>query len=159
MIVGIDPGMDGGIGWLCGNIACAKVMPTLNKRPDLRQFAAIMEDLSPAMVIIEQAQTRAAQSANSGLTTGINYGLLIGWLTGAEIPFKEVHPATWKAKMGVALKGKDFTPKQKKEKAIAEALRLFPHVDLKASARCTTYHDGMAEALLLAEYGRRERLI
>jgi hypothetical protein len=159
MIVGIDPGLDGGIGWIDGDKTGAMVMPTLDKAPDLRAIAERLRELAPKIVVIERAQTRAAQSANSGLTTGINYGYLIGWLTGVGIPFKEVHPATWKAKMGIALRGKDFTPKQKKDKAIAECRRLFPRVLLLASPKCRVDHDGMAEALLLAEYGRRERLI
>jgi hypothetical protein len=34
--------------------------------------------------------------------------------------------------------------------------RLFPGVSLRATPRCTTDHDGMAEALLIAEYARRK---
>jgi crossover junction endodeoxyribonuclease RuvC len=41
-----------------------------------------------------------------------------------------------------------------KAQAIWLALRLFPDVSLFASARSRGYHDGIADALCLAEYGR-----
>jgi hypothetical protein len=42
-----------------------------------------------------------------------------------------------------------------KNTSIAVCKRLFPDVSLLPSERCRKDHDGMAEALLMAEYARR----
>lgn len=39
--------------------------------------------------------------------------------------------------------------------SIKKAQELFPDVSLLASDRCKRPHDGLADALLIAEYGRR----
>ena len=44
---------------------------------------------------------------------------------------------------------------QSKEYHALSCKRLFPGVNLKATERCRKDHDGIAEALLIAEYGRR----
>ena len=51
---------------------------------------------------------------------------------------------------------KEFSVTSDKNTSIEVAKRLFPNVNLKATARCKKDHDGMAEALLIAEYCRRK---
>lgn len=57
------------------------------------------------------------------------------------------------------------TPKRKrkleldtKRTSINASRRLFPHVSLLRNARCKTPHDGLSDALLMAEYARRHNL-
>ncbi len=78
---------------------------------------------------------------------GINYGKLLGILRVYEIDTQLVSPQKWKKAMGVT---KDKQP------SINKAKELFPNVSLLPTPRCTKDHDGMAEALLIAEYGRRQ---
>jgi len=150
----IDPGLDGALGWV-GEQCGAERMPTLDSRPDLTRIRARLVELNPSLVLIEKPEAMPRQGSQTYLKVGVNWGLIVGMMTEMGIPMSEVRAVTWKTRMGIALKGKEVTPKQRKERAIAEARKLFPGVELKASSRCTTYHDGMAEALLLAEYGRR----
>ena len=51
--------------------------------------------------------------------------------------------------------GVNFSCTSDKNTSIEVCKRLFPGVNLKATDRCKKDHDGMAEALLIAEYGRR----
>ena len=53
------------------------------------------------------------------------------------------------------LKGVPHGPGETKSASITVAKRLFGGVSLKRTAKCRKDCDGMADALLLAEYGRR----
>ena len=80
-------------------------------------------------------------------TFGAGYGFLQGVLTAYGIPYQLVPPQTWK---------KAFTLNSVKQTSIEVCQRLFPNVSLYRTGRCTKPHDGMAEALLMAEYARRK---
>lgn len=82
-------------------------------------------------------------------------GVSRGWswmLTALELPHELIHPRTWMAAMHKGLPGKDT-----KAKSILAASRLFPSVSLRRSERSRIADDGLAEALLIAEFGRRLR--
>ena len=73
-------------------------------------------------------------------------------LTALEIPFQLVPPKTWMTAMHIG------TPNgETKQRSILAASRLFPDFDLRRTPRCRKPDDGIAEALLLAEFGRRTR--
>ena len=77
---------------------------------------------------------------------GENFGMIQGLLIAYGIPFELVTPQKWK---------KEYSVTKDKNTSIEVCRRLFPAADLKASARCRKDHDGMAEAILMAEYARR----
>ena len=81
-----------------------------------------------------------------GYPFGMNFGFIQGVLKAYGIPYELVTPQKWK---------KEFSCTSDKNTSIEVCKRLFPDVNLKATDRCKKDHDGMAEALLLAEYGRR----
>ena len=174
VVLGIDPGADGGIAWINGNHnASAIVTPIIDKRIDFKSFCELLRDQVPTIVIIEKPQMMGTGSQQASLSSGINYGLMLGACFSRGIPVHEVSPITWKTKMGLTdpspkkrAKGSDpkakptsaersAKDKARKEKSIRLAAQTFPSVDLRASDRCRNYHDGKAEALLIAEYGRR----
>jgi hypothetical protein len=148
-VTGIDPGLSGGIATLDGDEVIVVPLPVLNGRPDLHRIMLGNAEF----VCIERHGIRPGQSANAVQTGGINYGMLIGFLTVRAIPFEEVGPSAWKKAMNLTL-AKGATTKQKKEASIALALQLFPDANLILPGS-RVYHDGMAEALLIAEYARR----
>lgn len=154
MVVGIDPGLSGGIAWIGKDGEhCCCVMPVIDKRPDIQAIGTLLTGLKPNKVYIERLDWTGGQGATSAKTCGVAYGMLIGFLAARMVPTVEVPASKWKASMGVT--GAKLTPKQKKEKSIALAMSLFPCAELKATPKCKVYHDGMGEALLIAEYGRR----
>jgi len=160
--VGIDPGLSGAIAVLRGGRAEVHRMPIRKRRGkgnevDLQRVAGILRphfrgrEIGEVGITIEQAQTMRrgrGNGASSVMTIGRNYGMLLGLELVAPRP-NEVHPATWKKALGIQ-RGAD------KSASVARAKELFPAVSL-VFPRCTTEHDGAAEALLIAYYGREKR--
>jgi crossover junction endodeoxyribonuclease RuvC len=87
------------------------------------------------------------QGVTSMFSFGKSAGFIEGVLTALAIPYQLVPPQTWK---------KVFSLNASKLNSIEVCQKLFPDVDLMRTERCKKPHDGMAEALLMAEYARRK---
>jgi crossover junction endodeoxyribonuclease RuvC len=87
---------------------------------------------------------------HQGVASSFNFGKSAGFIEGVlcalGIPYQLITPQRWK---------KEFTLNSDKQKSIDVCERLFPNVDLLPTPRCKVKSDGMAEALLMAEYARR----
>lgn len=77
---------------------------------------------------------------------GANFGFIQGLLYAYGVPYQTVRPNIWK---------KHFNLSKDKELSIQCAKRLFPTANLYRTSKCTIAHDGIAEALLMAEYAKR----
>ena len=148
-ILGIDPGITGGLALLCGDGLLAVAMPvlTLNGKNEinLAELRSILGQWAPTHAWLEKQQAMPRQGATSSFRTGQNYGDLRGFLTASLIPWREVRPAVWKKAMSVPAD---------KAAAIAIATRTFPaHSDLWSMRK----DDGIAEAALIAAYGQRQQ--
>ena len=77
---------------------------------------------------------------------GVNFGWLKGVLDAFEISYQEIPPQTWKKEYGL---------NSKKELSIEVCQRLFPEANL-VPHNGRKAHDGIAEAILMAEYARRK---
>lgn len=161
MFVGIDPGRDGSIACLNreGAILVTFVMPMLGiERPilDLNRLDEIFSELSSRPIeacYLEFVASRPQQSAVGTFKFGRTFGATEALLTANRIPFQLVTPKVWTKEMHQGISGDD--PKQKSKVAAA---RLYPGVDLRKNDRCKVAHDGIIDALLIAEYGRRQRV-
>ena len=153
-VIGIDPGIKGGICTLDGpkNMGLHP-MPTSGKSIDWNMviFHVGVFEGGSDLAVIEKVMPLPAKIRGGvgSLTSGINYGGIIGILTTLEIPFIEVPPQTW---MKTVFAGHAWK-KQKKYSTIWAPKR-WPKVEFKASERCKKIHDGMTDAACLAEYGR-----
>lgn len=78
---------------------------------------------------------------------GKSAGFIEGVLQAYGIPYQLITPQKWK---------KEFSLGHSKEDSITVCKRLFPSVKLLPTDRCKKESDGMAEALLMAEYARRK---
>ena len=96
--------------------------------------------------VVERVTAMPKQGVTSMFNFGVNFGFIQGLLTAYGIPFELVSPAKWKREFGVT---------SDKNTSIAVAQRLFPDVSLLRTERCRKPDDGIAEALLMAEYARR----
>jgi crossover junction endodeoxyribonuclease RuvC len=149
-IVGIDPGLSGGLALLSadGSLIEALRMPVLKLNGkgeiNLAALSATLHRWQPGHVWIEQQQSMPRQGVASSFRTGQNYGDLRGFLFGAGFTYSIVRPNIWKRAMGVPAD---------KTAAIAIATRQFP----AASAFWSRWaDDGVAEAALIALYGHRQ---
>lgn len=149
-IIGIDPGVTGGIAFYDGDWH-VEPMPAIpaGKKREL-DFAMIRRKLSgfssgKVTVFIEKVSPVPKGSAMSAFTFGAGWGMLQGLCTGLVLPFQLIPAQTWQKTM-TGGKGKSKFPKI----TILTAHRLFPYL-----AETIRDHDGMADALLIGEYGRR----
>lgn len=146
VIGGIDPGKRGAIVLLSPN-ACMKF---LLENMTYVMFKKIMEEAKPDHIYLEKAQVMGGENARAMFSYGTGYGKLIGWIDSLFIPYTLVAPVTWTTVMHKGCTGID-----PKKKSLQAAQRLFPLIDLRATERCKNAHDGFVDALLIAEYGRR----
>lgn len=141
--IGIDPGMKGGIAVLWDNgiiEACAYSDDALKE---------IIHELKNAKTrcCLEQVHSMPQQGVSSTFKFGMGYGYIKGVLETMDISYQEIPPQRWKKEFGL---GSD------KANSIEVCKRLFPDVSLRATERSRTDSDGIAEALLMAEYARRK---
>lgn len=139
--IGIDPGLSGGIAWITDSgIVCAIKMPE-TERDVLDLFEGIGGAGGAGMSIafLERVGVMPAQGIVSAFTFGKGIGGLRMALTAARIRFDEVTPATWQRAMQCLSGGDKNITKRR-------AQQLFPD---------RTITHATADALLIAEYGRR----
>ena len=159
-LIGIDPGLSGAVAVLARDehdfkLASSVSTPTLSimKGKSTKrdyQIAAMRElllsaqsYLLPCHAILEKVHAMPGNGATSMFSFGRGLGVWEGLLTALEIPYTLVAPQTWqKAMLG------DMT--KDKEASRLRAQQLFPTLDLSKKS-----DHGRADALLLAEYGRR----
>ena len=156
-IIGIDPGLSGGVRIInkAGVATQSMAMPTvkLGKKNvlDLKSLNYIIHDHKPCTVVIEAQQAMPKQGVSSMFSIGKGFGQLEGLCVGLDVPYHIIRPREWQKEMFTGL------PKgNTKDHSKLIAQRLFPHITFKKSDRCINIHDGMTDAILIAEYGRRK---
>src|SRR6185312_5022879 len=117
---------------------------------DESALVRLIRQLAPTNVLIEKAQSMPEQGVASMFTIGMGYGLIRGILAGLEFRYELVHPRTWQTKLF-----RDLPKSDTKAMSVIVAGRLWPAQDWRASERCKVAHNGLTDAALIAEYGRR----
>ena len=140
--VGIDPGKKGGIAVLYED--GTDVFPYSDE--GLIDLCRSYANTGGIFVCLEKVHSMPKQGVASTFAFGKGYGYICGVLEAFGIPYQEIPPQKWK---------REYSLGSNKKQSIEAARKLFPGVSLKASERCTSDHDGMAEALLIALYGKR----
>ena len=142
--LGIDPGKSGGYAIISGNKADAFSWDDT----EFAEFCKLLEaGGEPVVACVERVNAMPGQGVTSMFNFGKSAGFIEGVLTTCGIGYQLIRPQQWKKEF--TLIGKD------KSASVAVCKRLFPAVDLRRTERCKTDSDGMAEALLMAEYARR----
>lgn len=154
-IIGIDPGFTGAIVVVDEGTFKPYSMPLLvrgkQKDLDYRRVIEILEFHRPNHLFLERAV-----SFGMGTKSAFNYGRLFGMLEIAietvGISHTYVEPAKWAKEMHAGITAE---LKSKFKSSIALE-RLFPEwLDQVPKSKKGVLHDGVIDALLIAEYGRR----
>ena len=140
--IGIDPGKNGGIAIIDSDGVIAFPFSEERLLIELDGMAQEYE----CICYLEHVHAMPKQGVSSTFNFGMNFGFIQGVLKAYGIPYELVTPQKWK---------KEFSCTSDKNTSIEVCKRLFPGINLKATDRCKKDHDGIAEALLIAEYGRR----
>lgn len=137
--IGIDPGKSGGIAWIdaYGDVEAVKMPQTL---ADLNELFLDIAAEPSSFAMLEKVHSSPQMGVRSAFTFGENKGALKMGLTGVHIRFDEVTPQKWQSRLNCLSKGDKNVTK-------ARAQGLFPHLKITHAT---------ADALLIAEYGRRK---
>lgn len=146
--IGCDPGKKGAV---C--VLSEQGIEVLSPLANTEFFLAIdkakyLSELKMERIVccIEKVHAMPKQGSVSMFTFGEGYGWLKGVMNTMGIPFQEIPPQTWK---------KEFGLNSDKQKSVEVAKQLFPNAKLIPDG-CKKEQDGLAEALLMAEYARRK---
>jgi crossover junction endodeoxyribonuclease RuvC len=157
-IVGIDPGVRGGVAILdIDNDGVPQVVNVTDipvagsgarERVDAAWLCGLLTKHKPAHAYVERAQAMPEQGSSSGFKFGRATGAIEAVLACCEVPMTIVEPAAWKKFHH--LRGRD------KEASRLRALQLFPgkHVHVLLQRR---RDHGRAEAMLIALAGASQR--
>lgn len=162
LVLGVDPGKHGALAALDhqGRILALHPTPLIKGQRDTYDLAAIRE-----LLLSYQAQGRlhvtvermdAMPAKLGGSIANYHRGVSTGWawmLEGLKIPYELVPAREWQRAMHAGTQAGDT-----KQRSILAAQRLFPSQNLKRSPLAKGPDDGLADALLIAEFGRRKQL-
>lgn len=172
-IIGIDPGLKGAIG-VIGPIAYAvhdvpvleikagrkrnkktgEMVDVIRKKYNLAEMKRILVQIRnefhaagvPVQIWLEDVHAMPDQGVTSMFSMGRGLGNWEALAIALDIPLNYISPVTWKKEM-MNGQGKE------KDAAVYRAQQLFPMAVLTGPRGGKI--DGRAEALLIAEYGRR----
>ena len=141
--IGIDPGKRGAIAFIYPD-GGVYVMPLLETT--LVNVLSAIAGL-PARCCLERVHAMPKQGVASTFSFGEGYGFIKGVLECNGVSYQEIPPQQWK---------KEFGLNSEKRNSVEVCHKLFPDVSLRPTERSKIDSDGMAEALLMAEYARRK---
>lgn len=148
LFIGIDPGKKGGIALIDTETKVVCTFPYSDKELiGLCRDESYSGNTEHIMCCLEKVGAMPGQGVVSMFSFGQSVGYIKGVLESFRIPYQEITPQKWKREFGLS-----------SDKAVSAEVcrRLFPDISLLATPRCKKPHDGMAEALLMAEYARRK---
>lgn len=151
--IGIDPGKDGGIAVIFSDNRSPAVIPMIlaGKSIDISATVKWLDDVLDTVLnpvsCIEKVHAMPGNGAASMFKFGFVTGVMHGIFSTMCIPLHLVTPQAWKK---IILQG---TSKDKAA-AVEYCRRVYPTVNLLATERSRTPHDGMADALCIARYAQ-----
>ena len=142
MIIGIDPGANGGIAWIGRDGVGVEPIKGMTERDIYRLlFGLFADSIGEPHCYIEHVHSSPQMGVKSAFSFGQNYGTLRMAVIAAGIPLETVSPAKWQGDLKCRTKGDKNVTKRK-------AQELFPQIKVTHA---------IADALLIAEWGRLAR--
>lgn len=137
-VLGIDPGISGGLAILSFDKKCYKTAAFKDLTPI--DIVSTLKHQEIKHVYLEAVNAMPKQGVVSMFKFGMNYGWWQGVLNAIGIPIDRVYPLKWQTALGCRTGGNKNISK-------ARAQELFPTLKVTHA---------IADALLIAEYGRRQ---
>lgn len=143
LFIGVDPGKTGAIAAITGTGKAAHVLRLgkLTESDICNGLVDLWRDADGGFAFLEFVRSSPQMGVASAFTFGQSLGFLRGSLISAGIPFEEVTPSKWQGALKCRSGGDKNITK-------AKAQQLFPDIKITHA---------IADALLIAEYGRRLR--
>jgi hypothetical protein len=137
-------------------------MPMIKKEVDWHAWNAIIEpyDMFNGMVVFEKLGVIFGSSKKTAFSMGYQAGAIEMCCIANNLIYTMVPAKKWQAEMFEGqtkiFKSGSKTKIDTKAMALVAAKRLFPKVNLLMTEKSTVPHDGLVDALLMAEYARRK---
>lgn len=155
IFIGIDPGKSGGIA-VISSLDNTQIdvfpMPIAGNEIDMHAIYVRLKKHClgyPMAGYIEKVGAMPKQGVTSMFSFGFTTGALHAILACLEIPRYIVTPQEWKKEILIGT-AKD------KAAAIEYCIKAYPGVNLLATERSKVCHDGMADALCIATYAKKQ---
>lgn len=159
LYIGIDIGLNGGIAILYpdGHVEKAK-MPVIGKIIDIPSLKHTI-NRRDAVVVFEDLGVIFGSSKATAFSMGYQVGLLEALCVAGNMPYHKVKAKMWQKEMFQGVP--ELTKSGKRDTkgmALVACQRIFPAMDLTFTERAKKPHDGLVDALLIAEYAKRKNL-
>jgi crossover junction endodeoxyribonuclease RuvC len=148
--IGIDPGLSGAIAVIdqAGELVTVADLPFVHDKSLAWVDGGVLQVMllnalqgRPARAYVERVGSMPGQGVASSFAFGCGYGSILSVVQTMLISMMLVTPAVWKRSSRLG---------QDKHSSLHKARLMWPRADLRLAK-----HEGRAEALLIAEYGRR----
>ena len=157
--IGIDPGLQGGIATIrdSGEISTLVMPTTKSGKKRILDNAMLAGTFSLSNIldikcyaVLEQQQPMPKQGVTSMFSIGYGFGALKQCLVDFAIPHEAVRAQVWQKEFGISgRKGNTKT------QALQICQSLFPDLNLLATEQSKKPHEGIVDAVLIAEFARR----
>ena len=162
--IGIDIGKKGAIYILNedGTEDWRAPMPMIKDKVDWHGVSDMLEPYEGfnGMAVFEKLGVIFGSSKKTAFSMGEQYGAIRQACVCHAVRYTEVPAKTWQAEIFQGqekiYKSGSKTKIDTKAMALVAAKRLFPKVNLMMTSKSTVPHDGLVDALLMAEYARRK---
>lgn len=150
LILGIDPGKRGGMAVSDSISAETMAMPVAGRSLDIEMIVKWLKEYGSSIsrAYLERAWGIPYRDSVQTFNQGRYYGDIEAVVMTLGIPLIEITPKEWKR---VVLAG----TKKDKRAAIDYVVKKYPGTELRGSSQSRVPHEGIIEAICIAEYGWR----
>ena len=158
--IGIDNGLTGGIAILHEGELTLHVMPVSGdgkkKRVDALEFDRILQDyISHMPHFVTYEKPGGSQSAVAAASMADSFAKMDTVMAMRKYRRDPITPQKWQKMFWSKPKMPKGVKFDTKAAALKVASQLWPDQDWRKNDRCRVAHDGLVDAALIAEYGRR----
>lgn len=156
--LGIDPGQGSFLFVIGDGYHESYQIPTDKDGVNIKELALVFRRLpSIKHAVIEDVHSVFGASAKSNWNFGRTVGILEALLAANGIEYTKIQPKKWQKQMwdGVDVIKKENGSTDTKATSMLAAKKLFPSIDLRKSERAKKPDHNKVDALLIAEYCRR----
>jgi hypothetical protein len=158
--IGIDIGKKGAIAVIKEDSIDTFKMPIIKDQVDTGSLFSILTSYSHTHIIFEKLGVIYGSSKQTAFSMGYQMGLVEAFCVAMNIPYTAVRAVDWQKEMfkhTTVINKSGKTSKDTKAMALVTIKRLFPTLSLTYD-KATKPHDGLIDAVLIAEYARKNNL-
>lgn len=163
--IGVDIGKSGAIAVMHNTTILTYPMPKIGTELDYQSLNSLLRGFSSndekPYVVFEKLGVIFGSGKSTAFSMGEQSGALEALCIANQLPYTKVRAVDWQKQMFQGVTQIDKPGSNKKDTkamALVAVKRIFPDLKLTFGDRATKPHDGLVDAVLMAEYARRNNL-